>query len=107
MNTFTRIVTPMTTIRKMSTSPTLKKYFLLNYKYVDNVVEKRAPLRSDHLSLAKKYKDNGKLLMGGAFADPIDGAAIVFQVYEKREVEEFVQNDPYVKGGIVTSWVVR
>lgn len=107
MNTFARIVNPITNLRKMSTSPSLKKYFLLNYKYVENVVEKRAPFRADHLNLAKTYKDNGKLLMGGAFADPVDGAAIVFQVDEKREVEEFVKNDPYVKGGIVTSWVVR
>lgn len=91
---------------KMSSTPS-PKYFLLTYKYVDNVLEKRAPLRTDHLNLAKKYADSGKMLLGGAFANPVDGAAVVFKVNDKREVEEFVQNDPYVNGGIVTRWEIR
>jgi hypothetical protein len=47
------------------------------------------------------------LILGGAFADPADGAAIVFKVEDKATVEEFVGKDPYVVNSLVTGWRIR
>ena len=82
-------------------------YFLLFYDYVDNVVERRAPYREAHLSLVREYVDQGELVLGGAFADPVDGAALAFKVAGRAKVEEFVGRDPYVVNGLVTGWWVR
>ena len=81
--------------------------FVLLYDYVENVVEKRAPFRGDHLALANEYLDRGELVMAGAFADPVDGAAFVFSVEERARVEAFVAADPYVANGLVPSWRIR
>ena len=82
-------------------------YFLLFYDYVENVIEQRAPYREAHLALVREYVDRGELVLGGAFANPTDGAAIVFKVEEQAKIEEFVAKDPYVVNSLVTGWRVR
>lgn len=82
-------------------------YFLLLYDYVENVVERRAPYREAHLALAREYVARGELVLGGAFADPVDGAALVFKAGDRAKVEEFVRRDPYVVNGLVTQWRIR
>ena len=82
-------------------------YFILFYSYVENIIERRIPYREEHLSLAKACVERGELILGGAFAEPIDGAAIVFHVETKEAVEAFVAKDPYVTNGLVTQWHIR
>ncbi len=82
-------------------------YFLLMYDYVDNVTELRKPFREGHLALAQSYVARGELLLGGAYADPVDGAVLVFKVEDKAQVEAFVQQDPYVANQLVTNWQIR
>ncbi len=82
-------------------------YFLLSYDYVENAVERRAPFREEHLRLVREANARGELLLAGAFADPVDGGALVFRVDDRSVVERFVAADPYVKGGIVTAWRIR
>ena len=82
-------------------------YFLLFYDYVENIVERRTPYREAHLEMVRSYVDRGELLLGGAFAHPADGAAIVFKVENQAEVEKFVERDPYVINGLVTAWRIR
>lgn len=53
-------------------------YFILFYSHVENIIERRIPYREEHLSLAKAYVERGELLLGGAFAEPIDGALLSF-----------------------------
>jgi uncharacterized protein YciI len=45
--------------------------------------------------------------MGGALADPADGAVIVFRTTDASVVEDFVRKDPYVVNGLVTRWRIR
>ena len=82
-------------------------YFVLFYDYVENVIERRAPYREAHMALVRGYVDRGELVLGGAFANPADGAAIVFKVERQATVEEFVEKDPYVINGLVTGWRIR
>ncbi len=82
-------------------------HFVLLYDYVADIAEKRSPYRAAHLALANQYLDRGELVMAGAWADPLDGAAFVFTVDDRTRVEEFVTADPYVQNGLVPSWRIR
>jgi len=82
-------------------------HFLLFYDYVENIVERRAPYREAHLGLVRAYVARGEVVLAGALADPVDGAAFVFKVDDKTGVEGFVAKDPYVADGLVTEWRIR
>ena len=82
-------------------------HYLLLYDYVENAVERRAPYRPEHIRLATEAHQRGELVMAGAFADPVDGAAFVFQGDDSSAAEAFVAQDPYVANGIVTGWRIR
>lgn len=82
-------------------------FFILFYDYIENIIERRAPYREAHLALVKEYVARGELILGGAFANPADGAAIVFKTDDQARIEEFVQKDPYVINGLVTGWRIR
>lgn len=82
-------------------------YFILFYDYVDNILERRTPYREAHFNYVKAYVERGELLYGGAFTDPADGAALVFKVASRAEVEQFARQDPYVLNGLVTDWRAR
>ena len=82
-------------------------YWLLLYDYVDDIVDRRAPFRDDHLALARRAHDRGALLLAGALADPVDGALFVFRADDRSVAEEFARHDPYVKEGLVTAWRIR
>jgi uncharacterized protein len=82
-------------------------YYLLSYDYVENAVERRVPFREEHLKLAREFQERGELLLGGAFADPVDGAVLVFRTADVSAVEGFVARDPYVAGGLVKAWRIR
>jgi len=82
-------------------------HFILFYEYIPDVVEKRAPHRAAHFEYVKQAFDAGEVVLGGALADPIDGAVIVFRGSSPEAAERFAKNDPYVLNGLVTAWRVR
>lgn len=82
-------------------------YYLLLYDVVENYVEKRKPLREAHLDYAQKALARRELVLGGAFTDPVDGAALVFKGNDPSVAERFARNDPYVVNGLVEKWRVR
>jgi uncharacterized protein YciI len=45
--------------------------------------------------------------MGGALADPVDKAVLIFKCQDKAVVEHFALQDPYVQNGLISSWVIR
>ncbi len=79
----------------------------LIYELVDDYVERRAPLRAEHLGLAKAAYERGELALAGAFTDPFDRALFVWSTDDESLVAAFVADDPYVANGLVTSWQVR
>jgi uncharacterized protein YciI len=81
-------------------------HFLLFYTYVPDVLERRANFRGAHLKHAWAAKERGELILAGALADPVDGGVLWFSAPDKATVERFAE-DPYVKGGLVTKWLVR
>jgi uncharacterized protein YciI len=109
-------------------------HYLLIYDVVPDYVERRAPLRAEHLALARAAVERGELVLGGALADPveerseataagnpdgsaggaegrahreIDGAVLLFRADSISVVEAFARADPYVVGGLVSRWRIR
>ena len=82
-------------------------HYLLIYDVVADYVERRAPLRAEHIALARAAEARGELVLGGALANPPDGAILLFRGDSPAAAEAFAAVDPYVKNGLVTRWRVR
>jgi uncharacterized protein YciI len=83
------------------------KHFLLFYEGAPDYLERRPQYRSAHLTYAWEAADRGELLIGGALADPVDGAVLLFVGDDKSVAEEFARADPYAVNGLVARWNVR
>jgi len=86
---------------------TTMTHLLLEYALVGDYVERRAPLREEHLALARAAHERGELMLAGALADPPDRAVLVWATEDRAVVTAFVEQDPYVREGLVTGWTVR
>jgi uncharacterized protein YciI len=82
-------------------------HFLLFYDVVEGYVERRKPFRAAHLAYANEAVSRGDLVLGGALADPVDTAVLLFRSPSRAAVERFAAQDPYVLNGLVKSWRVR
>jgi uncharacterized protein YciI len=82
-------------------------HYLLFYEAGEDYVARRAEFRNAHLALAWKASARGELILGGALADPVDGAVLLFKGDSSAVAEEFARADPYVINGIVKRWYVR
>jgi len=82
-------------------------HWLLLYELVDDYLDRRTPLRPEHLALAQAAHERGELVMAGALADPPDRAVFVFQADDPGPAEAFPRADPYVREGLVREWTVR
>ncbi len=83
------------------------KHFALFYDVVDDYVARRTAFRAEHLALVREAHRHGELVLAGAFADPVDGALLIFRAPDRAVVEAFARSDPYVVNGLVTRWHVR
>jgi uncharacterized protein YciI len=82
-------------------------HYLLMYDVTADYVARRAQFRSEHLALAWAAHDRGELLLGGALANPVDAAILLFQGESPAGAEAFARADPYVRNGLVRTWRVR
>ncbi len=51
--------------------------------------------------------ERGELLLGGALAEPADGALLLFAGDGPEVASAFAEADPYVRNGLVGAWRVR
>ncbi len=82
-------------------------HYLLFYEVGEGYLAGRAEFRDAHLAKAWKASERGELVLGGALANPIDGALLLFKGDSPEVAEKFAQTDPYVTNGIVKRWYVR
>ena len=84
------------------------RHWLLFYDFVDDYLVRREAYRSAHLDHARRAVVAGELLLGGALADPADGAVLLFAPADtEAAAAAFARSDPYVLNGLVTDWRVR
>ena len=82
-------------------------HYLLFYETADDYLARRAEFRGAHLELGWKSSERGDLVLGGAFANPVDGALLLFKGDSPAVAEDFARTDPYVTNGLVKRWYVR
>jgi uncharacterized protein YciI len=87
--------------------PATGPHQILFYDYVDDIVERRGPHREEHLGYARRFKEDGQIVMAGAAGDPAHGAVFVFRGEDATQAEAFAREDPYVREGLVTAWRVE
>jgi len=82
-------------------------HYLLFYDVVEDYARRREPFRAAHLAHGRAAHARGELVLGGALADPVDGAVLLFRGDSPAVAESFAVTDPYVTNGLVTRWWVR
>lgn len=82
-------------------------YLALRYRLVEDYLQRREPLREEHLGLARAARERGELLLAGAFTDPADEDLLIWATEDRSVVESFVHSDPYVRDGLVQQWTIR
>jgi uncharacterized protein len=82
-------------------------HYLLFYEVGDDYVARRAEFRNEHLAKGWEASDRGELVLGGALANPVDGAILLFKGDSPAVAENFAKSDPYVLNGLVKRWHVR
>jgi len=78
---------------------------ILQYEYVADIAERRAPHREAHLALIAEYHGDGRIVMGGAVGDPVHAGLIVFRT--AQDASAFVEADPYGQAGLVVKATVE
>jgi len=82
-------------------------HYLLFYEVADDYLARRGELRAAHLAKAWAASERGELVLGGALANPVDGAVLLFTGDSPAVAENFARADPYVTRGLVRAWRVR
>jgi uncharacterized protein YciI len=82
-------------------------HHLLLYTYVPDIAQRRGPHRQGHLDRIQAQKDAGKVVMAGAFGDPILGGAIAWRGASRDEIEAFVRDDPYQAAGLIAEYRIE
>ncbi|HEY0284154.1 MAG TPA: YciI-like protein [Vicinamibacterales bacterium] len=82
-------------------------HYLLFYEAGVGYEERRKPFRAAHLQHASAAAARGELILGGALANPVDGAVLLFRGDSPDSAERFAKSDPYVVNGVVKKWHVR
>ena len=90
-------------------NPEERVLHMLTYTYVSDILEKRGPFRDAHLQHANARVASGDMLCAGALANPVDGAVFVWNIQpsRKHEIDQFVNDDPYIQNGLVVSHFIR
>ncbi len=83
------------------------KLYVLQYEYVENVLEKRAPFREAHLAVFGKQVQDGNIVIGGTINYPPTGAMTIFRNLTSDGVDEIVKQDPYYINGLVTNYTIK
>jgi uncharacterized protein len=82
-------------------------HFLLFYEVSADYLERRGEYREEHLKLAWEAQERGELILGGALAEPVDCALLLFKGESSEVAQRFAAVDPYVTNGLIASWSVR
>lgn len=82
----------------------MKQYLINALDFTDaNALERRMQARPAHLENVKKLKNKGRYFIGGALLNPkgeMIGSTMIVQFETPEALQEWLQNDPYVKGKV-------
>jgi uncharacterized protein YciI len=72
-------------------------------------VQQQAPyLIAEHIARSQRLREEGAVLMAGAFLEPLDAPVTTMAVLASREAAEaYMRGDPFVVAGHVKRWYIR
>lgn len=80
------------------------QYIVHAYDYTDEqALDRRMSVRPAHLEGARKLKDDGHLIVGGALLDPegrMIGSMMLVEFESEAQLQQWLQQDPYVTGRV-------
>jgi uncharacterized protein YciI len=88
-----------------SSTLNIEKNYLLEYKYVKDILEKRDPFRDDHIKLCNSLKNYG-LVAGGPLI-PTTGAFFLFNSSDTSPIKKFIKEDSYMNNDLVTGYNIK
>jgi len=85
---------------------TIETVWAIEATYASDVVERRAPVRAQHLERIAQLQRDGVVIAGGAFAD-LSGSLILARLRDEVAVREFIEGDVYWSAGVWTGYRPR
>jgi uncharacterized protein YciI len=83
-------------------------FFVTKYQSFTEVMEKEPELIRNHRLRSKKFHEEGKLLLAGAFLDRPEEPLSTMVVLSSREAaEEYAKGDPFLVQGMIRNWSIR
>ena len=76
----------------------------------DRALDRRKEVRPLHLTGAKKLKENGNFVLGGAMLDDdanMRGSIMIVQFASHEDFQKWYDNEPYITGGVWKKIEVR
>lgn len=82
----------------------MEQYLITALDYTDEkALERRLAAREQHLAGAKKLKAANNLVIAGAMLNEdgkMAGSTMIVQFETRAELDNWLENDPYVKGKV-------
>lgn len=83
-------------------------FFQTRYTSLTEVSEKAPDDLAAHIARSKRWHEEGKLLMAGAFLDrPEEPVSTMAVIASQEEAEEYAAGDPFVVKGMVARREIR
>ena len=82
----------------------LQQYFITAYDFTDaEALNRRMAARPAHLEGARKLKQSGNFIIGGAILSPegkMIGSSLFMQFQNEEELQQWLDEEPYVNGQV-------
>lgn len=89
----------------------MPQYLILAQDDTDSEAQnRRLKARPFHLETAKKLRENGNLILGGATLDEseaMNGSVMIVEFANEIELQAWLKNDPYVTQGVWKSIEIK
>jgi uncharacterized protein len=89
----------------------MNQYLITAYDGTDeNALDRRMSIRPFHLEGAKKLKENGNFIIGGAMLNDegkMIGSTMILQFENPEELQTWIDSEPYVQQGVWVKFEVK
>jgi uncharacterized protein len=89
----------------------MNQYLIIAYDGTDeNALERRMNVRPFHLEGAKKLKEDGNFIIGGAMLNDegkMIGSTMILQFENQLELQDWLNNEPYIQQKVWEKFEVK
>jgi uncharacterized protein len=89
----------------------MNQYLITAYDGTDeNALDRRMSIRPFHLEGAKKLKENGNFIIGGAMLNDegkMIGSTMILQFENPEELQTWIDSEPYIQQGVWEKFEVK